>query len=149
MIRSLLIVLSALFMTAGMAAGAGSGDAAGAMRVSDAWVRAGPPGMAVLAGYMRLTNTGDKELAVTNVTSPDFAMVEMHRTVVSDGVARMQSQEQLLVPSGGELSMAPGGLHLMLMHPKRTLESGDNITLTLHIRDHDPITLNIPVKTKP
>lgn len=146
--RCLVLVLSTLCLAPGLAAAAGPTGADPAMRVSDAWVRAGPPGMAVLAGYMRLTNAGDRELAVTKVSSPDFAMVHMHRTVTHDGVARMEAQEQLLVPAGGELSLAPGGLHLMLMHPNRTLNTGDNVTLVLHVRDHEPISMKVPVKTK-
>lgn len=146
--RCIVFVLSALCLTPGLVAAAGPAGAERAMQVSDAWVRAGPPGMAVLAGYMTITNTGDRELAVTKVSSPDFAMVHMHRTITRDGVTRMEAQEKLSVPAGGELSLAPGGLHLMLMRPNRALKAGDNVTLILHVGDLEPITVEVPVSTK-
>jgi copper(I)-binding protein len=146
MTHRLLAILFAVFLMQGVVAEPQGSGTAQSLQVSNGWVRAGPPGMMVLAGYFRLTNTSTQDVVVTSVSSPDFKMVEMHRTVVEDRVARMEAQEQLKVPAGGELALAPGGLHLMLMHPVRTLGAGDIVTLKLHLRGNDPITITAPVK---
>ena len=146
--RPLLTIVFALFLAQGIAQSQGAG-ATQSLQVTDGWVRAGPPGMMVLAGYFRLTNTSTQDVVVTSVSSPDFKMVEMHRTVVKDGVARMEAQEQLKVPAGGELELVPGGLHLMLMHPVRTLGVGDIVTLKLQVRGSDTTSITVPVKTEP
>jgi len=118
------------------------------LQVSGAWVRAGPPGIAVLAGYLTLTNHGAKDLVIEKVTSPDFAAVEIHRTVVQNGMARMLHQDTLKVSAGATVELAPGGMHLMLMQAKRPLKVGEQVTLRLTTRDAEPIVVTAPVKDK-
>ena len=48
-----------------------------ALRVQDAWIRAAPPGVSVLAGYMTLVNDSDGDLIITAASSPSFRMIEM------------------------------------------------------------------------
>jgi len=44
----------------------------------------------VLAGYLTLHNPGDRAVTVVGAESPDFERVEIHRTELRDGVARMR-----------------------------------------------------------
>ncbi len=105
------------------------------LSILEPWIRAAPPGAMVLAGYMTLRNVGENEITIDKVSSPDFAMIEMHRTVVQNGMARMLPQDSLVIPAGGELRLQPGGLHLMMMQPRRALRAGDAIKLLLHGKD--------------
>jgi len=119
------------------------------LKVSDAWVRAGPPGVAVLAGYLTLSNSGTNEAVIDKVTSPDFMAVEIHRTVVKEGMARMLHQDKLTVPAGGKTVLAPGGLHLMLMHSNRALQPGQEVQLILHPANSGPVIIKATVKNQP
>ena len=83
------------------------------------WVRAAPPGASTLAGYLVLRNPCEAAVEVSGVESRDFGMPMIHRTEVVDGVSRMRPAGKLVVPPGGELRFEPGGLHLMLMKPRR------------------------------
>ena len=101
--------------------------------INDAWVREGPPTAAVLAGYMRIRNTGDKDVVISGAESPQFELVEIHRTEVVEGVARMVPQDELIVPAGESVVLEPGGLHLMLIQPVKPLQQGDKVRIGLHL----------------
>jgi copper(I)-binding protein len=138
-LRRLLIVV---FLLAGI--GAFAEDQS--ISVIEPWIRAAPPGAMVNAGYMTLRNTGQNEYIIEKVTSPDFVMIEMHRTEVKNGLARMLPQDRLVVPAGGELTLRPGGLHLMMMQPKRELRAGDAVKLSLHGKGAHIIVTEAPVR---
>jgi copper(I)-binding protein len=57
--------------------------------------------------------------------------VEVHNTIVEDGLARMIHQERLEIPARGSLSFVPGSYHLMLMGRKTPLQVNDQVDLTL------------------
>lgn len=112
--------------------------------IRDAWVRQPPPG-ANAAGYLTLHNPGAKAVAVVGARSPVSDQVELHRTVVEDGVARMRPVERLEVPAGGEIVLAPRGLHLMLLEPK-ALQPGDRVQLTLELEDGETVSTEAEVR---
>ncbi|HEY2346682.1 MAG TPA: copper chaperone PCu(A)C [Xanthomonadaceae bacterium] len=103
-----------------------------AVRVDAAWVRAAPPGVAMLAGYMVLHNEGSTPLTFTGASSDAFGMVELHRSQTVNGMETMRPAGAQAIPAGGVLRIEPGGLHLMLMQPKRALKIGDAVHFTLH-----------------
>lgn len=114
--------------------------------IEEAWVRAAPPGATSLAGYLVLRNGCETPIAVTGVESLDFAMPMIHRSVEEGGVAKMRPAGDLTVPAGGELRFAPGGLHLMLMHPERPLREGDVARIRLVLADGRRLYAEFPVR---
>lgn len=116
------------------------------LQVDDAWVRAGPPTAEVLAAYLRLRNTGDSARKIVAAESPAFERVEMHRTVIEDGMARMLPQSSLTVPAGGELVLEPGGYHLMLIQPNAPLKNDDKVELTLTDADDNRLSFTAVVR---
>lgn len=119
--------------------------AAPAVDVEAPWVREAPPSSTVLAAYMVVRNNGDTQYTITRIESPDFRDARIHRTVVDDGVAKMLPVEQLPVPVHGSVTLEPGGLHLMLFDPLRTLHEGDSVTLVIHVSTGDSVTVQAPV----
>jgi copper(I)-binding protein len=119
--------------------------AAPAVDVEAPWVREAPPASTVLAAYMVVRNNGDTQYTITRIESPDFRDARIHRTVVDDGVAKMLPVEQLPVPVHGSVTFEPGGLHLMLFDPLRTLHEGDSVTLVIHVSTGDSVTVQAPV----
>jgi len=102
--------------------------------VRDAWVRETPPGMTMMAGYMALRNNTSRSQVLVAASSPGFATVMIHRTIVKDGMARMEHASQIELAPNASLIFAPGGYHLMLMNPKRTLRAGDRVDINLEFR---------------
>lgn len=103
------------------------------LRIADAWVREPPPTQEVLAAYMRIHNDAFDPRRITAVSSPDFRSVEMHRTVMQDGLARMVPQPDIVIPARGEVVLEPGGYHLMLIGPLKPLRAGNRVTIRLQL----------------
>ena len=106
----------------------------GSVSVRDAWVRESPPGVAMMAGYMALRNNTTRSQVLVGASSSGFASVMIHRTIVKDGVAGMAHASQVELAPTASLIFAPGGYHLMLMNPKRTLRAGDRVDINLEFR---------------
>ena len=102
--------------------------------VRDAWVRESPPGVAMMAGYMELRNNTSRPQTLVAASSSGFEGVMIHRTVVKDGMASMVHASQVKLKPNASLIFAPGGHHLMLMNPKRTLRAGDPVVIDLEFR---------------
>jgi copper(I)-binding protein len=105
------------------------------LQVSDAWLRAIPEGVTSTAGYLSIENRSRERRELTAVTSPQFARVELHETRIEDGMARMRRLDALELPPGEGVTLAPGGVHLMLLDPVRTLAPGEHATLRLQLDD--------------
>lgn len=60
-----------------------------------------------------------------------FAFV-LYRRMVMRGLMRMRRINSLTVPSGDFVQLKPGGLHLMMMGPRRHLMLGETIEVDLH-----------------
>lgn len=113
----------------------------------DPWVREPPPGMSMLAGYMILHNPSSTEMTLTGASSPDFAAVEFHNSVMEDGISRMREETSLVLGAGEALSFAPGGRHMMLIAPDRELSTGDNVLIVLSFSDGSELHITAPVRS--
>ncbi len=140
------IVHAAFGLAALVLAVAAAAGPAPRLAVEGAHVRAAPPGAPVLAGYLTLRNTGGGPAVITGASSPDFDRVEIHRTTVRDGVARMEPVPRLEIAPGAAVRLEPGGMHLMLIGPRRKLRPGDRVRLTLRLGDGTERTLELPVR---
>jgi len=103
------------------------------LNITQAWVREAPPTSAVNAAYMHIANPTAQEHAIIGASSPQFDVVEMHRTEIVDGMARMLPQERLVVPAKGNVSLEPNGLHLMLIQAKQPVKAGDHVEINLRL----------------
>lgn len=103
--------------------------------VSDAWIPQAPPGASMLAGYLTVKNNGDAPVSVLAAESDRFRTVSVHQTVIENGVARMRELHSLEIAPGQEVKFAPGGMHLMLMQPRKPINPGDRIEIILLFSD--------------
>lgn len=102
----------------------------GALEVVQPWSRPATAG-STGGGYMTLSNRGAAPVTLTGAESPLAARVEIHRSSMTGGVMRMMRETQVVVPAGGQVAFAPGGLHLMLVGLKRPLRTGDSVPVVL------------------
>lgn len=114
----------------------------------NAWVRAMPPGMKMTAAYGTLRNTGDLPIELTTFSCSAFGDVSLHRTELVDGETRMRTVVSMVIPAGGELVLAPGGYHLMLMQPSGSAEPGDTVSLQATASDGQTFSFVVPVVRK-
>lgn len=99
--------------------------------VRNAWIREAPPAARSHAAYAELENPSGSPVQLTSVTSETYGMAMIHQTLERNGMATMEHLDTLTIPANGSVHLVPGGLHLMLMSPKRPLKAGDQVTVTL------------------
>jgi hypothetical protein len=125
--NAILLLIFSLFINSWPVCAA---DQAGIM-IHEAWINQVPPGATVTAGYLMIHNTGSTDIVLKQASSADFARVELHRSVIADGIARMEKLDEVTIPANSGLTFKPGDYHLMLFEPRRQLAVGDRIGLSL------------------
>ena len=103
--------------------------------ISDARIKHLPPTVPVRAGYMTIRNPSQVPVSIVAVRSAAFASVELHRSLMQDGMMRMQPVNTLQLGPGETLQLAPGGLHLMMMRPVEPTRPGAEIEIVLELGD--------------
>lgn len=99
------------------------------------WVRLGPVAMPMMAGFGRIQNSCPQPAVVVSARSPAFGDVSIHESRVVDGVNRMRELSELPVAAESSATLAPGGMHLMLMRPSAPLKEGDKVDVTFKLKD--------------
>jgi hypothetical protein len=119
---------------------------AGELTVTNAWSRTTPPVAKVGVVYFTLKNDTAKSDRLLKLSTPVATKVEVHRTEVLDGIARMREVAVLHVDAGQTLEFQPGGLHVMLMGLKKPLVAGTTYELDLQFEVAGPRKVKVAVR---
>jgi copper(I)-binding protein len=114
------------------------------VRVEQAWIRWLPANLPA-AGYATIVNDGDGVARLTEVSSPDYGSVMLHRSRLAQGDSTMEMVEHLDIPAHGSVKLAPGGYHLMLSHVTRPLKPGDKVPMRLRFADGSVLQVDFSV----
>ena len=106
-----------------------SRDTQGELEIIGATIPLAPASASVNAGYVKFTNTSDKDVEFHNFTSPVYDSVEMHITENRSGSAKMKQVSKILIPANSSVELKPGGAHLMLIGPRRDVQAGEQILM--------------------
>ena len=136
-VRTLLICL---------ALGACSADTMPPLLASNVHVTTPMPGMSMSAGYVAITNNTNKAINISRIESPDYGSVEIHESVIEDGIAKMHPLDALSIPAHSTVALERGGKHLMLMRPSGLSTKTSNSVL---LNFYDGETLLLSVTTTP
>ncbi|MFP5418581.1 MAG: copper chaperone PCu(A)C [Gammaproteobacteria bacterium] len=140
MMRSQYLIAAAACLAA-QAVGAAS------IGVTGAWARATVPGQSVGGAYMQIRTDADARLI--GASSLVASRVEVHEMKMDGDVMRMRELKVLDLPKGKTVSLAPGGLHLMLMNLKKPIAAGDVVPVTLVVESggkRQPIEVKAEVR---
>ena len=107
---------------------------------SDVVVSKPKPGMSMAAGYLTLSSNASQPIVITRVASPQFESVEMHESVIEDGMARMYPLGDLTIAAKSSVVFQPGGKHLMLMRP---VGEFDTVSLDFYAGNAVVLTVNV------
>ncbi len=141
--------------------------------VEDAWARVSPAGVTTGAAYFKITATNDDALIAVTVPQDIADHAEIHEVVqamdmsdgssdmdhdasgmdhgsmhdgaMHDGAMSMQEIDQLPLPAGSPVRLAPGGYHIMLIDLVEPLVVGDTFELTLDFENADDLTVTVEV----
>lgn len=120
----------------------GTGLAALPITITNAWFRYLMPEIPA-GGYMTLKNTSSEPVVLTGASSPACGMMMLHRTEQVGGLDRMVAAGKVVVPAHATVSFAPGGYHIMCMHPQ--MRTGGNVPVTLLFADGSKVQLPFTV----
>lgn len=98
----------------------------------------------IAAAYFTVINTGDGADALISASTDIAERVEVHESVVTDGLAEMRPVEEIVVPAGDQAVLERGGYHLMLINPQ-PLAEGDTYDLTVTFDQSGDLTVEVPV----
>ena len=118
----------------------------GGLIIEHAWIREAPPSVSMLAGYLVIKNQTDKDVTLICANSPAFSSVEIHASVIEDGIAKMRHLNEIFIPAGSDYQLEPGGYHLMMMGKEQPVKMGDEIPIELIFVDHDNVTTQAVVR---
>ncbi|MFI2230260.1 copper chaperone PCu(A)C [Nocardia testacea] len=120
--------------------------AAESVTISDQWAKAADSGMS--AAFGELHNAGDREVTVVAANSPVSATVELHEVATdSSGTPFMRPKAGgFVIPARGELSLAPGGDHIMFIDLRGALRTGTDAPVTLTFSDGSTTTFTAQVR---
>ncbi len=134
--RIVLAIAALAFATAASAAD---------LRLTDAWIR-WIPGGAPSGGYFTVHNDSPVPIELLGASSPEYGMVELHRTVTEGTTSRMEAIDKVAVPAHGKLQFKPGSYHLMLMRPKPGVKVGGEATVVLQFSGGRTLDARFPVR---
>ena len=134
-----------LVFAAGLTAVAGCGEPGPSLAVTRLQIIAPLPGLKMSVAYMTIHNNAGNPATLTHISSPQFARVNLHETVVENGVASMQPLTSLTLDPQSSVEFSPGGKHVMLSEKTTGLVPGEGVTLHLHFASNDLLIVEAPL----
>ena len=100
------------------------------------------------AGYLVVRNAGGEADRLTSATCTCADRVELHTTRMADGVGSMVRAPSITIPAGGQVTLAPGGAHLMFIGLKGGVRPGAEQTVTLTFARAGRVTARFAVTSR-
>lgn len=122
------------------------------IHIVDVKARPTAPGAQTAAVYLVMMNHGADDDRLTGMSTPVAEKAELHRTVDSGGMSKMDAVPDFEIKANGGVTFAPGALHIMLTGLKQQLKLGESFPLTLTFAKAGPVTVTVGVqqiKAKP
>ena len=117
----------------------------GDLTIVHPWSRPAPQGQNGVI-YLEIRNGSAVDDRLIAVGTPLAEKIELHRSTMEDGIHRMQKVESIVVPAGGAVELAPGGLHVMLIGLKFMLMAEETIPVTFTFERSGAITTGVSVE---
>jgi copper(I)-binding protein len=118
------------------------------VKAENAWVPWAPPGLKVHVAYMTIVNRGATDQVIVSAESTDYERIELHRSVIKNGVSTMQSIDEVRVPANGRVEFAPTGLHLMLIGPRRPQAVDGHVQIVLRLSGGEEVDVSAVVRRR-
>ena len=104
-----------------------------AITISGAWARLNPIAGRPAAVYLTITNHGHADDRLVAAYGAFAERIEIHRRSMANGISRMRRLEALGISAGTQVSLRPGGIHLMLIGPGSKNISSFKLTLNFEV----------------
>ncbi|WP_434358926.1 SCO family protein [Parasalinivibrio latis] len=109
-------------------------------------VTAGTTAKSPTGGFGFIHNMGDSGDVLMGISSPKVERIEVHQTLVKDGMARMIPLSSLGIPAQSKVEFTHMGLHLMLWG--ELTKAGTQVPLTLHFANAGDVEIIAEVQPR-
>ncbi len=116
----------------------------GPISIQHAWSRPAAAGRVGVI-YLTITDSGAPD-TLTAVATPVAEDAMLHQSSMVKGMSEMRMIDSVPVAAGKPATLAPGGMHVMLMGLKRKLVAGDTFPVTLTFTHAGQITTTVTVE---
>ena len=117
-----------------------------AITFSDITVPEAPPTAAVMVAYMQIKNNTRQDKTISQISSPQFKRVEIHKMNMANGMMNMKRLDALTIKAQQTIMLESGGIHVMLIKPLRPLKHNDPVTLTFKFASGESTIINTHVQ---
>jgi copper(I)-binding protein len=129
--RFFTLILAVILLTA-----CGTGNAESGIEVDKVMIGAGVKGED-RAVYLAIRNQGSEPDQLTGASSDAAEVAQLQNGTEVVGVIPVEANKEFV--------FIPEGYHVMLVGLKQDLQMGDEIEVILHFRDHEDMTISVPV----
>jgi copper(I)-binding protein len=122
---------------------------AGSLSIDGAWARPTPEGTTLTAGYLKITNRGDKPDTLIGASTPVADSAELHESSMNaEGVMTMRPLENgLEIKPGESVELKPAGAHIMILGVHEPLKEGQTIPVKLTFKTAGTVDVTFAIKT--
>ena len=118
----------------------------GNVSIVNPYSRATPTAAMTGAGYMNIKNIGEEDDRLISVSCGCASKAEVHEMSNNNNIMSMRHMtEGLLIPAKGEVTLKPGGYHIMFMGLKKPFLTDDTVKATLTFEKAGEVTISLKV----
>jgi copper(I)-binding protein len=139
-------LLAAVLFAAVTGAASSAAAQTATVTAKDVWVREAPAGRPTTAVFLVLTNSGTTARHVVSGATAVADTLELHEMKRDGNMMQMSPVSRITIPAGGDVTLRPGGLHLMLFGLRKPLVAGDTIRVSLTL--DDGTKLEVPAEVR-
>jgi copper(I)-binding protein len=146
-LRTLIEILAALSLTFAALIAISQMAKASGIRVENPYARASVGQARTGIVYLTVVNEAAEADRLRSASADVAARAELHLHAMKNDVMTMKSIPCLVVPPGSRISLAPGGLHVMLLDLSSPLQEGSRFPLRLNFEQAGIVVVDVPVKS--
>jgi periplasmic copper chaperone A len=145
-LRTVIELAAALLLTFAALVAISQMARAGSLRIEEAYARATIGIAKTGAVYLSVVNDGSSPERLRGATTAVAEHAQLHLHAMKDDVMTMAQVKCLVIPAGGRITMAPGGLHIMLTGLASPLNQGQQFPLHLSFDAAGDTVIEVAVK---
>ncbi|MDG1436170.1 MAG: copper chaperone PCu(A)C [Rickettsiaceae bacterium] len=97
--------------------------------------------------YMTINNPTKQSITIIGAATMIANNVELHQSFVDErNISRMVTLDKIVVPAEGQVTLAQGGIHIMLFDLKGSVSTGDKFDASVYIKGMQPIKFEVVVQ---
>ncbi|WP_142416198.1 copper chaperone PCu(A)C [Bartonella massiliensis] len=118
----------------------------GDIEILNPWTRETPRGAKVGSGYLYIINHSDTPDRLVSISTNGVKTTEIHSMAVVNDIMKMEKMHNgIEIPGNGEITLKPGGNHIMFMGLSKPFKIGDKISAKLTFENAGTINVDFSV----